>query len=215
MQSLADGLPPEVARQIHPEWRKNEAGYWAVRDALLPSYRGRWVAFADGAVIASGDSPVDVFHKGQRTGQHPFITCVGREHEPSQMRRAAFPYDSNYTGEALPLVSAEFRREIALPGVVWDRVIPDTGADASAVPWMDCQQLQLDASQGTPGLMGGVGQSVAPTIVFAVWVYLDSASYRCRLQADFSGHERILGRDVLNRISVLFNGPVGEVVLNP
>jgi hypothetical protein len=25
MQSLADNLPPEIARQIHPDWRKNEA----------------------------------------------------------------------------------------------------------------------------------------------------------------------------------------------
>jgi len=25
MKSLADGLPPDIARQIHPEWRKNEA----------------------------------------------------------------------------------------------------------------------------------------------------------------------------------------------
>jgi hypothetical protein len=35
------------------------------------------------------------------------------------------------------------------------------------------------------------------------------------LQADFSGNERILGRDVLNRMDVLFRGPSGEVVVNP
>ena len=35
MKSLADGLPPEIARQIHPDWRKNEAAYWAARDQLL------------------------------------------------------------------------------------------------------------------------------------------------------------------------------------
>jgi hypothetical protein len=35
MKSLADALPPEFARQIHPDWRKNEAAYWAVRDQLL------------------------------------------------------------------------------------------------------------------------------------------------------------------------------------
>jgi hypothetical protein len=27
--------------------------------------------------------------------------------------------------------------------------------------------------------------------------------------------ERILGRDVLNRVEILFRGPVGEVVVNP
>ena len=47
MKGLADGLPTEIARQIHPDWRKNEAGYWAVRDQLLGQYQGQWIGFAD------------------------------------------------------------------------------------------------------------------------------------------------------------------------
>lgn len=215
MPSLADGLPPDVGEQIHPDWRKNESDYWAVREALLAEFRNQWIAFAGGAVIASGSSPVDVFHEAAQSAQHPFVACVGREHEPCHMRRAVFPYDSAYPAEALPLLTAEFRKQADSPGVVFNRVIPDTGADASALPWSDCQQMQLDASGGIPGLMGGVGSSVAPTIVFSVWVYLDGTSHRCRLQVDFAGRERILGRDVLNRINVLFNGPNGEVVINP
>jgi hypothetical protein len=39
MKSLADSLPPDIARQVHPDWRKNEAGYWAVRDQLLAQYQ--------------------------------------------------------------------------------------------------------------------------------------------------------------------------------
>jgi hypothetical protein len=39
MKSLADGLSPEIAQQIHPDWRKNEAEYWAVRDQLLTQYQ--------------------------------------------------------------------------------------------------------------------------------------------------------------------------------
>jgi hypothetical protein len=91
MKSLADDLPPEIARQIHPDWRKNEAAYWAVRDSLLSQYQGQWVGFADGAAIASGTSPVAVFHAAEASGRHPFVTCVGREDEPCRMRRASFP----------------------------------------------------------------------------------------------------------------------------
>src|SRR5205807_1313834 len=119
MKSLADALPPEIARQIHPDWRKNEAAYWAVRDQLLSQYQGQWIGFADGAVIASGTSPVAVFHAAEATGRNPFVACVGHEDDP------------------------------------------------------------------------------------------------CRLQADFVGSERILGRDVLNRLEILFRGPAGEVVANP
>ena len=111
MQSLADGLPPDVAQQISPNWRKNESEYWAVRDALLAEYRNRWIAFADGAIIASGASPVDVFHEAARSGRHPFVVCVGREHEPCHMRRTEFEYDASYPGDACPLIAAEFRME--------------------------------------------------------------------------------------------------------
>jgi predicted aspartyl protease len=94
-------------------------------------------------------------------------------------------------------------------------VIADTGADASALPWSDCEKLNLDPADGVPGLMGGVGQTVVVTVVFPAWAYLDGASYPCRLQADFIGQERILGRDVLNRLEILFRGPTREVVVNP
>jgi len=86
MKSLADALPPEIARQIDPNWRKNEAAYWAVRDELLGQYQGQWIGFADGAVIASGTSPVAVFHAAEAMGRSPFVTCIGREDEPVRMR---------------------------------------------------------------------------------------------------------------------------------
>src|SRR5262245_58759636 len=150
MKSLADRLPSDIARQIHPDWRKNEADYWAVRDRLLAQYRDQWVGFADGTVIASGTSPVEVFHRAQASGRHPFVTCVGREDEPTAMRRVSSPYDTTYHGEALPVISIEFRAAVGSPGVVLDRVIPDTGADASALPWSDCQVLQLNPASGAP-----------------------------------------------------------------
>src|SRR5687767_13576413 len=144
MKSLADQLPPEIARQIHPDWRKNEAAYWSARDRLLPEYQGQWVGYAGGAVIASGTSPVAVFHASAASGRHPLVTCVGREDEPCRMRRATFPYDATYPGEPLPVLAVEFRTSSGSAGVVLDRVIADTGADASALPWADCQRLSLD-----------------------------------------------------------------------
>jgi hypothetical protein len=91
MKSIADQLPPEIARQIHPDRLKNEQAYWAVRDQLLPQYRGKWIGFADGQVIASGTSPVTVFHAAEASGRHPFFICVGLEEEPCRIRRAPFP----------------------------------------------------------------------------------------------------------------------------
>jgi hypothetical protein len=215
MKSLSEGLPPEVAARVNPRWRENERAYWASRDALLVEHGGRWIAFADGEVIASGTSPVEVLHAGQSSGRHPFIARVGAEGEPCPMRRVAFSYDAAYPGEPLPLISAEFRATGGTSGLVLDRVIPDTGADASALPWADCQAIGLDPSMGVPGRMGGVGSSSSATLAFLSWVWLDGRELTCRLQADFAGRERILGRDVLNQVEVLFRGPAGLVVVNP
>jgi hypothetical protein len=88
MKSLADGLPPEIARQVHPDWRKNEAAYWAVRDQLLNQYSGQWIGFADGAVLVAASKPVEVSRAAQQSGRHAFVIRVGHEDEPSyRMRR--------------------------------------------------------------------------------------------------------------------------------
>jgi hypothetical protein len=52
-------------------------------------------------------------------------------------------------------------------------------------------------------------------MVFSVWAFLDGSAYPCHLHADLSGGDRILGRDVLNRLDVLFRGTSGEVIVNP
>src|SRR5207249_1406079 len=134
MRSLADGLPPAIAQQVHPYWRKNEREYWAMRDQLLDQYQGQWIGFADGVVVASGFRPVTVLQAAQQVTEHPYVICVGREAEPYRIRRTSFGYDATYAGEALPIISAEFRRASGCTGVVLDRVIPDTGADTSALP---------------------------------------------------------------------------------
>lgn len=215
MTSLADGLPPEIAAAISPEWRANEVAYWTVRPALLASHHGLWIAFAGGEVVASGRRPVEVLHAAKRAGGHPYVACVGFEERPSRIRRVAFPYDSAYLGEPVPQLVAEFRVVSGTPGVTLDRVIVDTGADNSVLPWSDCTSLGLDPYQGVPSRIVGVAGSSTVTLSFSIWVFLDGQEFPCQLQADLAGDERILGRDVLNRMDVLFRGPAGEVVFNP
>jgi hypothetical protein len=212
MRSLADGLPPDIARQIHPDWRKNEAAYWGVRDKLLHQYQGQWIGFADGAVLVAAPTPLEVFLALQQSGRHPFVIRVGHEDEPwYRIRRVSFAYDTAYPSAALPVISVEFRPTSGSTGLLLDRVIPDTGADTTTLPWSDCQQLHPDLALGVPGAISGVAGGMAVTIGFLIWVWLDAQEYPCQLQGDFVGQERILGRDVLNRMDVLFRGPSGEV----
>lgn len=215
MKSLADGLPAEIARQVHTEWRKNETAYWGVRDQLLAQFRGQWIGFDRGVVVASGTRPVVVFHAAHQAAEHPYVICVGREDQPYRMRRANFAYDMSYPGEALPIIRAEFRRISGVTGLILDQVIADTGADTSVLPWAECQKMQLDPARGVPGMISGVAGGSANTLGFLVWAYLDGNEYQCQLHANFLENERILGRDVLNSLDVLFRGPSGEVIINP
>jgi hypothetical protein len=215
MERILSRLPPEIAVRVHPDWKRNEKSYWVRRETVRRQYEGQWIGFADDAVIASGDRPVQVLHAAQRTGRHPFVTCVGHEDTPQRMRRSIYSYDSTYPGEPLPRVAVDFRSAPGGPGATFQDVIPDTGADASALPWPDCQALQLNPEEGVPALMGGVGGSSAATVVWAAYAAIDGAEYPCWLQADFAGNERIVGRDLLNQLEVLFRGPAREVVFNP
>lgn len=215
MKTIAGQLPPEVAAQLHPERITNEECYWSYRDQLLEQFAGFWIGFAGGKVVASGRSAVAVFHEAEASGLHPFVVCVGREDEPTRVRRISFPYDSGYSPEPSPTLTLEVRRATGVPGATFDRVIADTGADASVLPWSDCQRLQLTPKQGVQSLLSGIAGGTSAALSFQVWVWLDGKDRPCRLQADFIGNERILGRDVLNQLEVLFRGPAGEVVVNP
>jgi len=68
MKRILSRLPPEIAALVHPDWKRNEKSYWASRETLLRQYEGQWIGFADDAVIASGDRPVQVLHAAQRAG---------------------------------------------------------------------------------------------------------------------------------------------------
>lgn len=125
MKSLADALPPEIARQIHSQWRQNEAAYWAVRDRLRGQYEGKWIGFAEGAIIAVGSRPLEVFVALEQSRQHPFIVRVGHEDEPwYRVRRANFNYDTTYPTTALPVIDVEFRATRGGAGILLNRVIP-------------------------------------------------------------------------------------------
>jgi len=49
VRSLIEGLPAEIAKRVHPDWKKNETEYWVQRDTLLRHY-------ANGLALPKGAS---------------------------------------------------------------------------------------------------------------------------------------------------------------
>jgi hypothetical protein len=57
------------------------------------------------------------------------------------MHRESFSYDPTYLGEPLPIITVEFHKHVGSLEQVLGRVIADTGANASTLPWSGCEQV--------------------------------------------------------------------------
>jgi predicted aspartyl protease len=65
------------------------------------------------------------------------------------------------------------------------------------------------------GMSSGVVGGSIPTLFYQGKVEIDGRRYSALIQPIPGGQERIIGRDVLNQQRVLFDGPTGQVVVDP
>ncbi len=119
-----------------------------------------------------------------------------------------YNYNSDYH-PAMPIVELS----IGLPSAetVLDlQGIVDSGADATIIPVR--YLLGLGARRSRKAIMRGVTSDAALVDLYAVAIQL--GPYRqgfVEVVADLSGDETIIGRDILNHLSVTLNGPAAVV----
>src|SRR5437899_1684002 len=107
LQTQTVNLPPDQQHRLHPDFLANEQAYLHLRDSLLGSYRGQWVAVQGGQLIAARSQLLTVMEKASAAGGHPYIALVGAEDAVVfRVRRSVFAYDSAYQPFALPRVTA-------------------------------------------------------------------------------------------------------------
>ena len=216
LRTLTTNLPPEQKQRLHPDFLANEQSYLRLRDGLLASHRGQWVAIHDGQVVASGDDLVRVTEVAAAAGGHPYIAKVGQEDVTVfRVRRSEFNYDATYQPFAMPRVTVTFWNHGETLSQTFGEVIPDTGADSSLLPESDCLTFDLF---GSPYLTAVSGSPIGPSVT--TLIYLGKAEIEhlrvpAFVQSYRSGTERLVGRDVLNHHRVLFDGPSGKIVFQP
>ena len=86
MPSIANQLSAEIAARLHPDRRKHEATYCAVRESPLDHYLGQCIGFADNRVIASGSTNRPAVFKRLREFIEAFIFHVLCEAAVPQVR---------------------------------------------------------------------------------------------------------------------------------
>jgi hypothetical protein len=216
LQIQTTNLSQDQQQLLHPEFLDNERSYLQMRDSLLSQYRGQWVAVQGAAVIAAGRGPLEVMEKVSSYGGHPYIALVGAEDAVVfRARRAVFGYDQAYQPFPLPRLTATFWNHAQTKPQQHPDVIPDTGADVSILPDTDCTAIDLFNSPYMTGMAGGVIGASITALFYQGKVEIDGQRYSALIQPVRAGRERILGRDVLNQQRVLFDGPAGEVVVDP
>jgi hypothetical protein len=215
-QIQTDNLPERQRQQLHPDFLANEQAYLRLRDSLLTQLRGQWVAVQDGKVIVAGPKLMEVMDGASACGGHPYIALVGGEDAVVfQVRRAIYSYDQTYQPFALPRLPATFWNHAETHSQQHLDVIPDTGADVSLLPDVDCTAIDLFNSPYMTGMAGGVLGAPITSLFYRGKVGLDGRRYSALIQPIPAGRERILGRDVLNQQRVLFDGPAGQVIVDP
>ena len=216
LQIHTANLPQEQQQRLHPEFLANEQAYFQMRDSLLAQYQGQWVAVQGGKVLVAGAKLMDVMERASACGGHPYIALVGAEDEVVfRLRRAVFTYDQAYQPFPLPRVKATFWNHAETHSQQHPDVIPDTGADLSVLPDRDCTAIDLFNSPCMTGMSSGVIGASITTLFYRGKIEIDGRRFAALIQPIPGGHERIIGRDVLNQERVLFDGPAGEVVVDP
>jgi predicted aspartyl protease len=215
-QIQTSNLSQDQQQRLHPDFLDNEQSYLHMRNGLLGPYRGQWVAVHGGQVIAAGTKLLEVMERASAFGGHPYFALVGAEDAAVfRVRRAVFAYDQAYQLFPLPRLIARFWNHPATHSQQYPDVIPDTGADVSVLPDSDCRSIDLFNSPYMTGIAGGVIGVSVTTLFYQGQIEIDGQRYSALIHSVPAGQERIVGRDVLNQQRVLFDGPAGQVVVNP
>jgi predicted aspartyl protease len=209
-------LPADQRQRLHADFLANEQAYLCMRDSLLPHYRGQWVAVHNGRVLAADVNLLAVTEAAAATGGHPYIALVGAEDSVHfRVRRASFAYNQGYQPFSLPQVTVTFWDHAETHAQTYGDAIPDTGADLSVLPQNDCTAIDLFNSPYFTGVSSGVVGSSVTTLIYRGKAEIDGNRYPALIQPVAGSLERIVGRDVLNQLRVLFDGPGARVVVDP
>jgi predicted aspartyl protease len=188
-------------------FERDRLDYWAMRDELLAKYAGKWVAVHKGRVIAVADEPVSLMDQALADDGYAYTNKVGEEDKiVIRQRRVSFPYDTTYSPTPLPRLAAVLYNFAQTKSKVVNDAVPDTGADVTCLPMNDCQDLDVLLFPFYTGIshpFAGVRRSVT---FYGARVEVDGKVYNAIVEP-VAAAERLLGRDVLNRMKVTFDGP--------
>lgn len=209
-------LPPEDQKRLQPEYLANERDYLRMRDGLLQKHQGKWVAIDRAKVVAESDDLMGLLNSPAIETGFPFIACVGEEDQVVfRVRRSVYQYDWKYRPNPIPRITATFMDYSGMTSKTHTDAITDTGADLTLLPQLDCASINILSSPHVAIRSTGVFGGAASGLAYRAKVEIDGKRMNSLIQPVPGGKERIIGRDVLNQLRVLFDGPKRELIVDP
>lgn len=121
------------------------------------------------------------------------------------------PYNSHYR-PPIPTLTVRLYSPIRDAFTSPLEAIVDTGSDASLVPFS--RLLELGAEETAPGWLVSITGERKPVSLFFIDVYVgESALSGIRVIGDLDTNEVIIGRDVLNKLSLFLDGPESTLII--
>lgn len=194
-------------QMVEKGFEEDRQAYWAMRDELLAKYPGKWVAVHRGRVVSVADEPLSIMEQALAEDGYAYTNKVGEEDKiVIRQRRVSFPYDDTYSPTPLPRMTAVIHNFSRTKSKAVVDAIPDTGADVTCLPMDDCQDLDLFLFPYYRGISHPYAGVSRPVTFYAARIEVDGKMYNAVIEP-VAEPERLVGREVLNRMKVTFDGP--------
>jgi hypothetical protein len=139
-----------------------------------------------------------------------YIEKVGGESDTvftiRHRREIGFAYDSSYT-PPIPRVEVKFLNFQQSHHASYADVIPDTGADNTALPFGDCEAVAIFSSPVYSSFSRGIDSAPTPTLLYRCFAEIGGHLSAALIEPHPTFDGRLLGRDVLNTFVTIFDGP--------
>jgi hypothetical protein len=152
-------------------FEEQKRAYWGMRDELLKKYANQWVAIANGALVANGDSATKVMLEAyQKTGSKVlYVNKVGDEKRAMRKRIRRYAvghYDLTYDPPA-PIVEV-LAQSLNGEHSARDDFFLDTGADITVLQERVGRALSVHEFPVAEAQISGIGNGWEPKILYAL-----------------------------------------------
>lgn len=203
-----------MSAETKQRFEQEERAYWQQREELLKQFQGKWVAIVGGKVVAVAQqmnkAAAEAFRK---TGSGlMYVNLVGGEDVVLRVRQVTLGrYDKSYT-PPMPTVRTRVS-DVRMNATTGVTLVVDTGADLTLLQNKVADDVDLWGDPAGSIQVAGVGGAPEARQLYNAVVHVAGRTIFVTADCRDDIGEDILGRDVINEVSLTLCAKRGQVEL--